>query len=231
MWYDTPPPKQDEAEEPKGTPSPSERTTSAADANRRAESASRPGGRQLGVFGSPPLLEGEDTKAYKELASRFGAVVQPADILEEMWVQDVVDHTWEVIRLRGLLASLIGANMHKGLRETLVPLVGPLQADTLAEAWAASPNPEVDEKIDKALASARLSMEAVRAQTYSLKLDDVERLDRLIGLAEARRNAALREIEWHREMLGQRLRRVVQQVEGGQLPVIESKPINGTDAK
>ena len=78
---------------------------------------------------------------------------------------------------------------------------------------------------------SRLSMEAVRAQTYSLKLDDVERFDRLIGLAEARRNAALREIEWHREMLGQRLRRVVQQVEGGQLPVIESKPINGTDAK
>ncbi len=230
MWYDNPPPKPDEPDDPKGTPSASERTTSAADADQGAESSSRPGGEQLGVFGSPPLLEGEDIKAYKELASRFCAFVQPADILEEMWVQDVVDHTWEVLRLRGLSARLIGANMHKGLRETLVPLVGLSQAETLAEAWAASRNPEVVEKIDKALASAGLSMEAVRAQTYSLKLGEVERFDRMIGLAEARRNASLREIDWHREMLGQRLRQVVQQVEDG-LQVIESKPINGTDCR
>jgi hypothetical protein len=61
------------------------------------------------------------------------------------------------------------------------------------------------------------------AQTLSLKLDDIERIDRMIGLAEARRNVVLREIDRHREPLSQNLRRSVQQVEDGQLRVIENK--------
>jgi hypothetical protein len=46
-----------------------------------------------GLFGPPPLFEGEDTKAYHELLSRTSAVVKPADILDEFWVRDVIDLT------------------------------------------------------------------------------------------------------------------------------------------
>ena len=64
------------------------------------------------------------------------------------------------------------------------------------------------------------------AQTLSLKLDDIERIERMIAMAEARRNIILREIEWHREMLSQTLRRAVQQVEDGQLRVIENNSVS-----
>ena len=76
-------------------------------------------------------------------------------------------------------------------------------------------------RVDNILASAGLTMDAVMAQTLSHKLDDLERIERMIATAEVRRNVILREIDWHREMLGQALRRAVQQVEHGQARVIE----------
>ena len=76
------------------------------------------------------------------------------------------------------------------------------------------------------LASAGMTMDAVMAQTLSLKLDDIERIERMIAMVEARRNIILREIEWHREMLSQTLRRAVQQVEDGQLRVIENNSVS-----
>jgi len=38
-------------------------------------------------------------------------------------------------------------------------------------------------------------MDAVMAQTLSISLDDIERIDRMIATAEVRRNAILREVD------------------------------------
>ena len=43
----------------------------------------------------------------------------------------------------------------------------------------------------------------------------------MLALMEARRNATLREIDRHRQTLGQKLRRAAQQLEDGQFRVIE----------
>jgi hypothetical protein len=201
------------------------------DANRTAQSTSLPDrGEPIPLFGPPPLFEGEDAKAYDELLTRISTVVKPADILEDIWVRDLVDLTWDVFRLRRLKANVMAANAYKGLSEILAPLVGCSHAETLAEAWAARKSDVADE-IDKALASAGLSMDAVMAQTLSLKLDDIERIEHMTAIAEARRNTTLREIDRHRETLGQKLRRAVPQLEDGQLRVIENIPIDGTKAE
>ncbi len=49
-----------------------------------------------------------------------------------------------------------------GLAESLAPLVGRSQADTLAEQWAAQ-KPDVDEQVNKILATAGLSMDSPSA--------------------------------------------------------------------
>jgi hypothetical protein len=41
-------------------------------------------------------------------------------------------------------------------------------------------------------------MDAVMAHALSLKLNDTERIDRMIATAEVRRNAILREVDRHR---------------------------------
>jgi hypothetical protein len=69
------------------------------------------------------------------------------------------------------------------------------------------------------------------AQTLSIKLDAIERIDRMIAIAEARRNANLREVGRHREVLSQNLRRAVQDVEDGPLQIIENKSVEERNAQ
>jgi hypothetical protein len=45
----------------------------------------------LALFGPAPLFEGEDTAAYDELLVQIFGTVKPADIVEEIWVRDIVD--------------------------------------------------------------------------------------------------------------------------------------------
>jgi len=58
---------------------------------------------------SARLLEGEDPAAYDELLARIAGTVMPTDILEEIWVRDIVDLSWDVFRWHRLKADLIKA--------------------------------------------------------------------------------------------------------------------------
>jgi len=73
-------------------------------------------------------------------------------------------------------------------------LIGRTDAPNLAEAWAARQRSAI-KRVDKLLASAGLTMDAVMAQALSLKLDDIERIDRMIATAEGRRNAEIKVID------------------------------------
>jgi hypothetical protein len=64
---------------------------------------------RLKLFGEPQLLEGEDAAAYDELLARLRAAVKPVDIIEEMFIADVVALEWEVLRWRRLKVALIRA--------------------------------------------------------------------------------------------------------------------------
>jgi hypothetical protein len=178
---------------------------------------------RLALFGPPPLLEGEDTAAYDEFLVRISGALKPADILEEIWVRDVVDLVWEAFRLRRLKANLMTAVAHEGLREILETLIDWSDAKDLAQAWARRERGAI-KQVDELLASAGLTMDAVMAQTLSLKLDDIDRIDRMIANAEGRRNAILREVDRHRTIWGQNVRRAVQQIEAAEIKVIETKP-------
>jgi hypothetical protein len=74
----------------------------------------------LKLFGEPQLLEGEDAAAYDELLARFRAAVKPVDIIEEMFIADVVALEWEVLRWRRLKVALIRARGFEALKSYLV---------------------------------------------------------------------------------------------------------------
>ena len=40
-----------------------------------------------------PLIAGEDVAAYEELSARMSRLLTPSDVLEQIWVRDVVDLT------------------------------------------------------------------------------------------------------------------------------------------
>jgi hypothetical protein len=180
------------------------------------------------LFGPPPLFEGEDAAAYDALLERVAGAVAPADVLEEIWVRDVVDLAWEALRLRRLKASLMTAASHEGLESVLTPLLGFAAARELAVQWVGRERGIV-KRVDKLLAGAGLTMDAVAAGTLAVRIDDIERIDRMIMMAEARRAAALREIDRHRASVAQALRRALDDVEDAAFEDIahDGAPLNG----
>jgi hypothetical protein len=173
------------------------------------------------LYGPPLLFEGEDPKNYDEHLTKIRTAVGSTDILGEILVRDYGDLDFQVLRLRRVQVNLIKVNTYKGLAETLTPLVGRSRAETLAEGWAAKKSGVVAE-VDQILASANLNIDGVLAQTFSIKLNELERIEHLIALAETRRNATLREIERHQQALAQKLTRAAQQIE--EIRLIDSTP-------
>src|SRR6201988_3614822 len=77
----------------------------------------------LAFLGAPPLIEGERVEAYDELLARISGALQPADILEDIWIRDIVDLVWEAFRLRRLKAQLMTARARDGMREQVQRLL------------------------------------------------------------------------------------------------------------
>ena len=175
------------------------------------------------LLGRPPILRGEDERAYAELLARVQAAVRPKDILEEFWVRDVVDLLWETLRLRRMRASVVTVATRDALEEILAPIVDrdgsgdadPFDLDLvfkktpaqkLAASWYRREGKAVEE-VEQILREADLSMDVVAAVALRRSLDDVERIERMIVSAEARRSAVLREVARHRAAFAEDLRR------------------------
>jgi hypothetical protein len=171
------------------------------------------------LAGAPPLLAGEDGVAYDELLARILGHINPRDILEEIWVRDVVDLTWDVLRLRRLKAILITSHALRAVRDLLELRSGLLVALSVIENWQRCHEDPMSE-----LESIGLTKDAVMARALANRIDDVERIDRMIMLAETRRNASLREVERHRASLAQSLRRTIENVEEAEIQVVEADP-------
>jgi hypothetical protein len=128
--------------------------------------------------------------------------------------------------------SLIQSSLHEGLGKILEPLLEPLLGElsedfgdpvgNLVKRWARC-EPKALKEVERLLASAGLTMDDVMAQTLALKLDEVERIDRLIASAEARRNNCLHELARHRETLGATLRLAVQEAEDAKFVEVRGK--------
>jgi hypothetical protein len=95
--------------------------------------------------------------------------------------------------------------------------------------------PRAIKQVTKLLASSGRTMDDLLANEVTVighrtdHLAIMERIDHLITIAETRRNATFREIDRHRAVLGEALRRNLQEVEG-QYEVIERTPAEAKSA-
>ena len=75
-------------------------------------------------------------------------------------------------------------------------------------------------RIEAELAKAGLGAGHVAAYTFALRIDDFERIERLVAGAEMRRNGALRQLDLHRSNLALRLRHALQELEDAEAKVV-----------
>jgi protein-tyrosine-phosphatase len=95
------------------------------------------------------------------------------------------------------------------------------QKGALSQEWAAG-DKSARKNVDVILAKAGLTMEEVTAKTLEKKIDVFERIDRMLASAEARRNNALREIDRHRNVLGDGVRRSIEEIEDAEFRDVET---------
>jgi hypothetical protein len=165
----------------------------------------------LELFGPPPLLDGESQEVYDTLLPRVTGTVNPKDIIEEIWVHDIVDLVWEILRLRRLKVALLSSSVGRGLHKLYQDRDDYGKGNLIAR-WSAG-EPAAVKTIERFLKDHGLTMDAVMAHSFVACLDEIERIDIAISRAEARRNAAQREIERRRSVFGQTLQRTVQQID------------------
>jgi hypothetical protein len=167
------------------------------------------------IIGAPHLIPGEDRAAHAELLARMMAAVQPADIIDEISVGNLVYLVWNSLRLRRHKARYLEAEEHRGLRYLIDQRSGSDvrigYAADLARRYDVR-EPAATKEANEFLTKHHLTWDSVRAQTLVLSLDVVERIDRMITQAEARYNAQLREIDRRRDRvaLARRLRKAAQ---------------------
>lgn len=177
-----------------------------------APAATTPG--MLDLLGRPPLLKREDANLYDALFSRIVTAARPRDPFEWILLKDYTDLAWEIFRLGRAKAILVdGSEMHAVLR--VLEKIGVRGAPGLE--W--NRNPDVRSEILKQLSDSGMDEEMITAQAVLDSCTRLAVLDARIAAAEARRNAALHEMDRHRSGFASRLRSAPDVIDAETLPV------------
>jgi len=150
-----------------------------------------------------PLTTGEDPATYDDLLARVVAAVKPDGVIEDLWVRDVADDAWEVLRLRRYKAGYLAACRRDGMTIVLDGL-GEIMATRLSRSWAAR-EPAALADVRQRMADAGLGDDAVMGSAFAKHINEFDRIERLIGVAMGRRAATLGEIAKHRAELAEQL--------------------------
>jgi hypothetical protein len=165
------------------------------------------------LFGPPALLPAESPAEYWRLYSLLQADLAPADAIEKIWLRDLVDLQWEVQRWRRLSNEFLSSSNHYGLDEILGALQ-PHDGSTLElkRNWMRR-DPTAIAKVSSLLGLAGLNEDAILAQTLAVKLDVIDRIDRMTFQAERRRDLAIQQIDRRREDFAARARTAVKRAD------------------
>ena len=153
------------------------------------------------VFGRPALLRDEDANLYDALFSRVVAAARPRDPFEWMLLKDYADLAWEIFRLRRAKAGFVDG-MRKNAAYYVLEKLGikPSVANQFHK------DPAIKAAILDQFAAHGLGEDVITAEAVVMCCSQLAALDAMIKSAETRRNAMLREIDYHRGGLATRLR-------------------------
>jgi hypothetical protein len=186
---------------------------------------------QKEIFGPPPILEKEDKRQYALLLRRLYGDLKPSDIIMEEYVHDIAYWTWELRRWRWMRTCLINAAVSAAtiwilavpdwfrlsyIGETDKIDIRQIINPPISDAEKKGVNELVD-KIKKEMGVENVSNEDLCPPIDSRLLDDmattravlersepIEHFNRMIAIAENRRNACVRELERYRAGLAGR---------------------------
>lgn len=204
---------------------------------------------RLQSFGPAPLLQGEDAEAYDENLSRLRAEIKPEGLVEEILIRDIADHDWEFLRLQRVkvayLQSLVAHKIQSALEDNFefpdeqsteednktdggdenLNEADLCSAQGLANGWMRCDEAAIDQ-IRCMLIEADIQLETLEAEALLDEVDTLDRIDRMIGMAENARDRMITKLERNR-FVSAHLSSVEQQ---RQRQLVQLAPVDETDA-
>lgn len=164
------------------------------------------------------LLPDECAEHYEAIVRSIVNELEPKDIFEAIWTKDIIDLIWDAKRLRRWRSLILVQADLKAAEELIEPglrhadPMGLLafegsSADALAAGWVTGSAKE-RARVDQLLEERGLTREDVRAHGFLKSLPSIERIDRMVAVADQRRDSLFREIERKRASFAQRGRAV-----------------------
>jgi hypothetical protein len=159
----------------------------------------------------PALLKNESAQEFEKLLKELNLDIQPQTFTEQIYVDDIANLTWEILRWRRVKAGIVGNAFRPALENALRSLprdvkdnadIG-IAVDRLARAWFSTQ--AAKDKVSASLKEVGLDEWAVEVEALRSRLNEIEKIDRLIASAEARRDKALRTVALYRESFSQKL--------------------------
>ena len=199
------------------------------------------------LLGPPAVLSSESIKDYDAILQRLMECVEPRDAIEQLFVSDFAEQTWEIHRLRHHKILVIERD-HQQRQEKeekrrlqlrkcraerateeaekaeqakqAEPVGESMQAEQGDQASAPTTQLErmfeLEDVIDSTVAEVDDILgpadEIDHAKALQSGIAYFEKLDHLLGVAIARRDDVLAQIDFYRQGLGQRLRRVPDEI-------------------
>jgi hypothetical protein len=200
------------------------------------------------LLGKAPLLVTEDPNEYYAFLDALAREVRPGDTIEWLWVKEVADLTWEILRYRRIrtgytnsqFKSAIGQRLLPGLERgdraaahrgsftaklaahCEAPVVARDEANRLANNYLTDATTR--EEVDAELKAQGLDTDAIMAASFVEAIHKLATIDKMLESAELRRNLTLREIERRRALLGHALRQASDKVVDSDAPPALSLP-------
>ena len=170
------------------------------------------------LFGYAPILKTEDEEIYWNCMERVVKCVVPQDIIEWLWIKDVVDLSWEILRLRRLKIDLVEID-----RENQNARIEEHAGEPHFDDFSGTSTPRTPEEIEDRKNERFVDTEDYSAELLFEHIEKYERIEKLLTSAELGRDRILREIELRRDHMGQRLRAASNEIVGAQVPRIAAE--------
>ena len=166
------------------------------------------------LFGYAPILKTEDEEIYWNCMERVVKCVVPQDIIEWLWIKDVVDLSWEILRLRRLKIDLVEID-----RENQNARIEEHAGEPHFDDFSGTSTPRTPEEIEDRKNERFVDTEDYSAELLFEHIEEYERIEKLLTSAELRRDRILREIELRRDHMGRGPRAASDEIVDAQVQV------------
>ena len=153
---------------------------------------------------APALLPGEDPEHYQSIRDAVVREIEPQTPLEWLFVSDLVELSWDILRYRRLRQKVLEASRELAIQATLerIDLAG-IEEDALplalqhikqnVAAWRTDVEAEIE--IESRLVAHRVDTETINLGAFAQGQELYLLFDTLLNSAQSRRVLLLREIE------------------------------------